>query len=68
MQHYVTIEVPADRDVADLARAAKALRCNVRVSDQGTIRLVPTTPASAGSTPLRDWHFIDVPTRQRKTG
>jgi hypothetical protein len=66
MQHYVTIEVPADRDIADLARAAKALRCDVRVTDQGTIRLVPTSPAPADSEPVRDWHFIDVPTRQRK--
>lgn len=66
--HYVTIEVPADRDLADLSRAAKALRCDVHATDQGTIRLVPTSPAP-DSAPLRDWHFMDnMPARQRKTG
>ncbi len=42
MTRYVQIEIPADLAIEDLARAARELRCTIRIS-AGGLRLVPIT-------------------------
>lgn len=53
---FAAIEIPTSTTIIDLAKVARLLRCRLRITDHGTVRMEPETAGAGGYQPRQAIH------------